>query len=296
MDLSYIVPVFNVEQYISKCIESLFCQGLDEECFEVIIVNDGTKDRSMEIVSDFVRHHSNIIVVNQENQGLSVARNNGLAYARGRYVMFVDSDDFLIDNSLSLMLPLVLDNSADMFIADFKKMTDKEIEQFRFCHENIVCKPSLMKGREAFLKSFDPLQCYIWRTIYRRGFLEENRLSFIPNIYFEDVPFTIECYLRVEKAVSFPLPFYVYRQHHSSIVSSVNRKKLLDINQVIAYLWKMLGTEVLSKDDYRKLLDAIFATFSIEMWYLSHEKEVFPYRKEIIGDLKKKVPGLCFRG
>ena len=235
MDLSYIVPVFNVEQYISKCIESLFCQGLDEECFEVIIVNDGTKDRSMEIVSDFVRHHSNIIVVNQENQGLSVARNNGLAYARGRYVMFVDSDDFLIDNSFSLMLPLVLDNSADMFIADFKKMTDKEIEQFRFCHENIVCKPSLMKGREAFLKSFDPLQCYIWRTIYRRGFLEENRLSFIPNIYFEDVPFTIECYLRVEKAVSFPLPFYVYRQHHSSIVSSVNRKKLLDTYTLLYY-------------------------------------------------------------
>jgi glycosyltransferase involved in cell wall biosynthesis len=294
VDLSIIVPIYNVEQYVSKCIESLFCQGLDEDCFEVIIVNDGTKDQSMEIVSNFVNQHSNIFVVNQVNQGLSVARNNGLAYAKGRYVMFVDSDDFIVENSLILLLPLALKFSVDVLIADFQKKTDEEIEKNIFHHDNKEYKPSLMRGREAFLDFFDPSQCYVWRTIYRKGFIEENQLSFIPNIYFEDVPFTIECYLKVEKALLFPLPFYIYRQRQSSIVSSVNRKKLLDMNQIITHLWKMLDVEKLSKNDYRKLQDAVFVTFSIEMWYLSHEKGVFPFRKDIIGDLKRKVPNLCF--
>ncbi len=294
VDLSIIVPIYNVEQYVSKCIESLFCQGLDEKCFEVIIVNDGTKDRSMEIVSSIVKRHPNIVVVNQENQGLSVARNNGLAHAKGRYVMFVDSDDFLVENSLALLLPLALKMSVDMLIADFIKMTDEEIEQTKIHHDNNEYKPTLMRGREAFQVFFDPSQCYAWRMIYRKGFIEENHLSFIPNLYFEDVPFTIDCYLKVEKALLFPLPFYIYRQHQSSIVSSVNRKKLLDMNQIIAHLWNMLDTENLSNKDYRKLVDSVFVTFSIDLWYLSHVKKIFPLRKDIIGDLKRKVPDLSF--
>ena len=75
--LSIIVPVYNVEEYIRPCMESIFQQGLDEDCFEVIIVNDGTKDHSMEVIQDIIEQHKNITVLNQENQGLSVARNNG---------------------------------------------------------------------------------------------------------------------------------------------------------------------------------------------------------------------------
>ena len=73
MDLSIIVPVYNVEKYIRSCIESIFIQGLDDTDFEVIIVNDGTKDRSMEMIADIIAEHKNITVINQENQGLSVA-------------------------------------------------------------------------------------------------------------------------------------------------------------------------------------------------------------------------------
>ena len=81
--LSIIVPVYNVEKYIRTCIESIYRQRLDDSCFEVIIVNDGTQDRSMEVIEDIIEKHTNISIINQENLSLSVARNNGIAAAKG---------------------------------------------------------------------------------------------------------------------------------------------------------------------------------------------------------------------
>ena len=173
-------------------------------------------------------------------------------------------------------------------------MTDEEIERFVPIHDNKKINVSVMNGRETFLNFFIPSECFIWRTLYRRSFLDNNNLFFIPNLYFEDIPFTTECYLKVEKVIMFLLPFYVYRQHHNSIVSSINKKKLLDFNLIIEYLWGMLYSEKLDKDVHNKMIDTIFTTFSIEMWYLSHDKAVFQYRKLIIDDLNKKVPDLFF--
>lgn len=96
MDLSIIVPIYNVEQYVRTCIESIYQQGFDEDRFEVILVNDGTKDKSMEMIADIIQQHKNIVVINQENQGFSMARNNGMAIAKGEYILMPDSDDLLL--------------------------------------------------------------------------------------------------------------------------------------------------------------------------------------------------------
>ena len=117
--LSIIVPVYNMERYIRPCIESIYRQNLDEAVFELIIVNDGTEDRSMEIIQNIVNQHSNITIINQENLSLSVARNNGLAKAKGEYVLMLDSDDLLIDNSLPFLLEKAVASKADLIVADF---------------------------------------------------------------------------------------------------------------------------------------------------------------------------------
>ena len=83
MDLSIIVPVYNVEKYVQPCLESILRQGLDEQRYEIIIVNDGCTDHSMDMIADLIDEHSNISIINQENQSLSVARNNGIAKAKG---------------------------------------------------------------------------------------------------------------------------------------------------------------------------------------------------------------------
>lgn len=286
MDLSIIIPVYNVEKYIRPCMESVFGQHLDKN-YEVILVNDGTKDNSFYVIDDLIKAHDNIIVIEQENQGLSIARNTGLSKASGEYVLFLDSDDLLVNDTLSLLLQKAQDSAADMIVADFIKLTDEQIPGF---HTEIVSNVEIQEknGWDFFVNDFNPQECYVWRTLYRRSFLEENHLSFIPSIYFEDVPFTTECYLKAEKCVRFPLLFYVYRQRANSIVSSVNMKKITDFNIVLERLQALKQKYSLPTNVEQKLSDTMFSAFSSAIWYLSHDKRLLARRKKYVEDLQKK--------
>ena len=293
MLLSVIVPIYNVEQYIRPCIESVFKQDLNENDFELILVNDGTKDRSIEMIEDIILQHDNISVIDQENQGLSAARNIGLSKASGQYVLFLDSDDLLIDNTLSKLLSLTNDQIVDLLIAGFVKKNNEEINKF----ENSNSTDFIIEHKTAFdyfLNDFNPEQCYVWRTIYRKAFLDEHELRFIPGIYFEDVPFTTECILKAKHCIRTSLVFYIYRQREDSIVSSINLKKILDFNTVFARLWEMYTTYSLPVVIKKQLMNTIFKSFSVSMWYVSHNQQLLEKKDVIISDLKQKIPELSF--
>ena len=166
MDLSIIVPVYNVEKYIRPCIESIFNQGFDDADFEVIIINDGSTDRSMEMITDIIGQHQNITVINQENQGLSVTRNNGIAVAKGDYILMPDSDDLLIEHSLKPLLEKALETKADVVVADFYEMTNDEIESLKinlpnFADINIEEKT----GEQMFFEFLKPHNYTVWRSL-----------------------------------------------------------------------------------------------------------------------------------
>lgn len=291
--LSYIVPVYKVEQYIRLCLDSIFQQGLDEQEFEVILVNDGTPDRSIEVVRDIIEAHQCVTVVEQTNQGLSAARNTGLENASGQYVLFLDSDDMLVPNTVVPLLDSACAHEADLIVAGFVKMTSKEIE--RGVTPSVVDTKEVVKtGRELFLCDLNPRECYVWRTIYRKAFLDNQHLRFMPGIYFEDVPFTTECYLKAEKCIKSYQIFYVYRQREDSIVSSVNMQKLKDLNEVMACLWKMKETIDLDTAEKKQMMNVLFSTFSITIWYLTHDKRLFAHRKEYVADWRQRVPELRF--
>ena len=290
--LSYIVPVYNVEQYIRPCLESIFQQGMDEETFEVILVNDGTKDRSIEVVRDIINNHRCVTVVEQTNQGLSAARNTGLREAKGYYVLFLDSDDMLVPNSVGPLLQEAFVDWADLVVAEFVKRDNEGMMQE--VDQAVDVKSETMTGREMFLHHLNPRQCYVWRTLYRRSFLDSHQLRFVPGIYFEDVPFTTECYLKAGKCVKSYQTFYIYRQREDSIVSSVNMRKLTDLNEVMARLWKMKETMALDAAEEKQMVNILFSTFSITIWYLTHGKQLLARRKEYVADLRQRVPELRF--
>lgn len=189
MDLSFIIPVYNVEKYIRTCIESIYQQDLDENSFEVIIVNDGTKDRSMEMIADLIEQHSNIIVINQENQGLSVARNNGIIKAMGEYIAMIDSDDLILKNSMKPLLEKALSSKADLMIADFIELTNEEISSLN--HNYPIQKKEITTTEIRGIDILDTTTCkYCWRYLYKREFLLNNHILFEPCLtYAEDVPF-----------------------------------------------------------------------------------------------------------
>ena len=292
--LSIIVPVYNVEEYIRPCVESIFKQGLDESTYEVILVNDGTKDNSFGVIEDIVNSHSNILIVEQKNQGLSAARNTGMTKASGDYILFLDSDDLLIENTLGKLTAALSSSSPDILYAGFVKMTNEEIDTRKMvAQEECICRETT--GRKGFLEDYNARECYAWRAFYKRTFLEEKHLRFIPGIYFEDVPFTTECHLVAGKCIRTDYTFYIYRQRPGSIVSVINKKKVMDFHHVIARLWELRQKRLTPAEDHQ-LMDAISTTFSIEMWFVSHTPELYADRKEILDDLKKRIPNLSFSG
>ena len=293
MLLSIIVPVYKVEQYIRPCILSIFNQNLNDSDFELVLVDDETPDNSFERINDIIDSHNNITILRQQNAGLSAARNTGLKSAKGDYVLFVDSDDLLVPKQLCRLLDKAIEETPDLLITKFIKLTDHEIE--RWSHEKKQdCEFQIKTGTSAFIDDLNPQQCYVWRTIYRRQFLLENNLFFIPGLYFEDVPFTTICYITAKKCILTSTLLYIYRQRQGSIVSSITKEKLLHLNRVVEYLWDLKQNNSFSIQVNQKLEDTIFTTFSICLWYLSHDKAIWQYRKEVIRDLRQRIPSLKF--
>ena len=137
--VSIVVPVYNVENFIRDCLDSLVNQSFKD--MEIIVVNDGTKDNSMQIVEEFADKDSRIVIVNQENQGLSSARNTGMKYIHGEYVTFVDSDDWVNSEYIGNLYRAIIENNADIACSSvIRKGKRKNKYRFNFKEIKVVSK------------------------------------------------------------------------------------------------------------------------------------------------------------
>ena len=295
MDLSIIVPIYNVEQYVRACIESIYQQGLDEDRFEVILVNDGTKDKSMEVIADIIQQHKNITVINQENQGLSMARNNGMAIARGEYLLMPDSDDLLIENSLSRLLDLALEEEVDLLVADFLEMDNEIITSSSSYVNQNRFEFKRKTGIQLFLEDLNPNQCYVWRTLYKRSFILENNLKFVPGIRYQDVPFTHEAYIKANNCIKTSWLLNIYRKNRpGASTHSFSFKKAKDFCVVIRETWKLRKTKGLPPMVVQKIKDDVYATFSTLFYHTLHTINNPLDQYEILKTLNQEVPDLFF--
>jgi len=294
MDLSIIISVYQVEKYIHTCMESIFKQGLSDDRFEVIIINDGTKDKSMEAISDIVSQHSNITIINQGNQGLSVARNNGIAAAKGEYLLMPDPDDLLIENSLTLLLEKALETKADIIEADYLIMNNSEIEQLS--HKHIV-KPNLVIQKTTGVELLKELKaCYVWNKLYRRSFILQNHLTFIPGIRFQDIPFTHECYLKAANFIKTNLILNIYRRGHlsASAPNFFNMDKAHDLCTAIAATWELSKNEGITPEARKVVIKSLLSTYYNLIYRLLKYISKTTDRVKILKFLYSLVPDLRF--
>ena len=296
MDLSIIVPVYNVEKYIRPCIESIFRQDLDENIFEVIIVNDGTKDRSMEMISDIINKHQNISVINQENQGLSVARNNGMAVAKGEYILMPDSDDLLIENSVKPLLEKALETKVDLVVANFLQMTTNEINALNNCPPQQHKEQQILEktGEQLFMEDVDYHQPYIWRILFRKDFITKHQLQFHPGIYVQDKPFFYESYLKATNCLLTTQPIYIYRKHKGGVSFYMKDKYAKDYCYTISMMWKLASLNGLTPKIKERMYDYIYMTVSSLVNRLAHELKDGNKSLEIIDYLNTVAPNLKF--
>ena len=294
LDLSIIVPVYNVEEYIRPCFESIFRQGLNDSNYELIIVNDGSTDRSMEMIADIISQHDNIKVINQTNQSLSVARNNGIAAAKGEYILMLDSDDLLIENSLKPLLEKALETKADIIVAKYLILNNEEIDQLP---HNKIIQPIIATQETTGIELLKELEaCYVWNKLYRCDFILQNKIFFTPRIRFQDIPFTHECFLKAENCIKVNLFLIVYRRGHmsDSFPNSFNKEKALDFCTAIAATWQLTQTKDTMPDVKNAIRNNLLASYYDLLYRLIYFTDNSFNYVEIFRYLYKLAPNLWF--
>ena len=232
--LSIIIPVYNVEKYIRKTLESIFESTFPKSELEVIVVNDGTKDNSMSTVNEFAAKFDNLKIINQENQGLSVARNTGLKAARGQYVWFVDSDDWVEYDSLPFLLKHLEHSDKDVLMFKIREYDEEgKILLERFFHDNKneeqVSGTDVVLYMKKYGIDITPMQQYI----ICRDFLLANNLFFVPGIYHEDMEFAPRMLITAKRVSVIPKVIYCYlRRSSGSITTDVFFQKLKFISVI----------------------------------------------------------------
>ena len=237
MLLSIIIPVYNVQNYVEKCIRSCEQQDISHSEYEVIIVNDGSTDNSLCIVESIASQYSNIRIISQTNQGLSVARNVGMQHAIGEYVWFIDSDDWIEPGCLKRICRQ-LNSDLDILQLKYRLVYDDATKNV----EGLFTKfEGVLSGKEIILKG--GLYVPAPFAIYRLDFLKKKNLSFVPNIIHEDFEFKPRVTYLAEKISSDSSVSYNYLQRTSgNICSTFNIKKCTDILIVMNNLYQFTNT------------------------------------------------------
>ena len=225
--VSVIVPVFNVKNYVSRCIESILNQTYRN--IEVIIVNDGSTDGSAEICSQFKERDNRVSVISQENRGLACARNSALRKMKGNYVMCVDSDDFIAPDMVKTMIYIAKNNNADYVSCGYKMVSDEDAEQYIMRTDAGIPAYQSVTKEKALSKLFVPQSryCSAWGKLYGHQ-LWKNGLCYPENNRFgEDMYLAHILIDRAKNIIHTDQSYYYYNQSGSSLVrSEFNERKL----------------------------------------------------------------------
>lgn len=225
MKLSIIIPVYNVEAYLLECLDSVYNQSL-EDC-EVIAVNDGATDSSRQLLATYQLQHPELIIIDQENKGLSGARNTGMKHAKGDYLYFLDSDDYMLPNSIAKMLETISFTKAEVIgFNATANATEVYIPSF-----NVSDFPK--SGVNYFVDFYKENGTYpninVPIYVYCKSFLDGQQLSFKEGVYHEDVLFSLQVFYFANNVCAINFPIFNYRQHREgSICTNVKLKNLID--------------------------------------------------------------------
>lgn len=241
MNLSIIIPIYNVELWIGRCLDSCLNQGLPEAEYEIICVDDGSKDGSMDIVEQCAQKHSNIVMLHQANAGQSAARNHAMRVARGKYVWFVDSDDWVQPHCLPGMLDTLEKDQLDVLCFSFQ-FVDEDGTIRSDCYPQR--KTGVVMTGESFISEI-PMPAGPWAAIHRKAFLQENDIKYIEGIKREDEDFTVRAYCSAKRIEFVDVVAYNYFQRTGSTMKSVaTSKAAYDLLAVADSLYDFASTKI----------------------------------------------------
>ncbi|WP_270446860.1 glycosyltransferase family 2 protein [Fusobacterium varium] len=216
--ISVIVPVYNTEKYIKKCIRSIIEQTLKE--IEIIIVNDGSKDKSLEIIKDLMKQDRRIKLINKENEGVSSARNSGIKMAKGKYIQFIDSDDWIEKEFLEKMYDFAEKENVDIVVSDYYE---------DYSNGKIKIKKGKKKSKKVIFNSKEYLRDFfydddapaMWNKLFKTSLYKDNNIFYPENISIGEDLATIPKLIYFSKKIGYLREaFYHYIQNSQGVINT----------------------------------------------------------------------------
>ncbi|MBW9155673.1 glycosyltransferase [Clostridium tagluense] len=277
VDVSIIIPVYNVQEYLPECLDSVIKQTINNR--EIIIINDGSTDNCYEILKEYKIKFPELIIINQKNSGISETRNAGLSVATGEYIAFVDSDDFIELNMFEKMYNAAKRESADIVICNYilymdmpdKYKSDSEKPNSEKYHQTIegIDKEGHIDKIEALRKFLlNDIKAYAWNKLQKRELFTENKILFPDFIVCEDTPVLFLTLACSKKIFLMSEPLYYYRQREASLTKVFSIKSMEDM---LAGCYIMRDYIRLDPLLYEKLIH-YYAVYMIKTLWVIHNK------------------------
>lgn len=236
--------MYNAEKYIGNCLDTLLNQDIPKSEYEIVILDDESKDGSVGIVESYISKNDNIKLFKQKNYGTSITRNNLLKLAKGDYIYNIDNDDYVSHNSLGDVLNIAIEKDLDIIAFDILETTKLDLYAKKSTEE--VGELEVTSGAEFWSKSKLHHMAYWWYFI-KRDFIEKEQLSFLPNNPMADTLFTFNVFIKARRVVHFPVDIYRYVNVPTSVMNKTNA----------SHLRKMVGYHVELVENLTGLLDEL---------------------------------------
>lgn len=296
--ISIIVPVFNGQDYLHRCIESLINQTYKN--IEIILVDDGSTDNSGKICDNYALSDKRIRVIHKKNSGPAVARNAGIKISKGEFIFFIDADDFIEKDTFSLLIAGYKKYKADIIIGDFRKIENGVIEQrhdISFPGSKLLNKQDLVNYSRLYLKKPNKylLFAFSWGRLFKSSIIKENNIFFNEKLHtFEDVAFNFD-YLKYAKAVFFvKKTIYnhsVYDNYSSATMTlGDNPKKLFGYRQALVSISNFLKNRISDAEIKKEDGHAYISLTIIQLVRIcgqindNNKKNIFQLLRELVND------------
>lgn len=277
-DISIIVPVYNAEKYLKKCLDSLVNQTKKE--LEFILINDGSADKSEEIIKTY--KDKRIKYFKNKNQGIGKTRNFGIEKATGKYIMFLDSDDYFSNDACEILYKTAEKEKADLIVFDYYRVEKENLNEVKiesFNATNIKDDPNLL------LKiNLGPCN-----KIYKSDLIKNNDIKFEENLKYEDTLFVVKAIYKAKKIIKLNKCLHYYIIHEKS-ETTVRDKKVFDILKIVDKIRTYLKNDELMKDSVDKLTVKILTNYTIQQRYQSDKNIAMKFIDSAFDYLSENVP------
>lgn len=281
--VSVIVPVYNSEKYLKKCMDSLVNQTLKD--IQIIVINDGSQDNSKDILDMYLKKYSKKLkVISTKNNGIGMARNLGLKHAKGDYVFFVDSDDYIAQDALEIMYNTAINKNSDLVICDmYRVFNDVDVKK----SESIIFSDGSLKENQTQLITIPLGPC---GKLFSREILT---IGFAENLKYEDVPFVVNALNNSKKTVKQNSFLYYYVIHSNSETTSMD-KRVFDILKILAMTNNLFKESKYIKDELEYLNVQLLSRYNLQQKYQKNKSlsekflnDSFSYLNEFFPNWKK---------